>query len=200
MNNNYFSADQKDALQEVFNIAIGQAGDSLARYFDLFVELSVPEIIIIKSDQLVGLLNGLIGHESRVSVVRQSFFNHIQGESLSVFHSNDGDLATLLGNDCSTVDVNDDIILDVSNILAGACLKGVAHQLETEISFSPPDILCKDTLIEEVFDGFNFAWDYALLVRIIFRFEDRTSSFYLLYFVPSQSIELIKKSIDRLLG
>jgi chemotaxis protein CheC len=198
MNDNVFTDDQKDALQEVFNVSIGQAANALARYFDLFVKLSVPELVLIKSDQLVGLLSGLIGRNSSVSIVRQSFFNHIQGESLAIFHSNDDDLVSLLGNESASVD--DDILLDLSNILSGACLKGVAQQLGTEMSFSPPDILCKDTLIEEIFDGFDFAWDNALLVNIIFRFEDRTSSFYLLFFVPSQSIELIKKSIDRLLG
>ena len=38
------SEDQRDCLQEVVNVAMGQAGDSLARFLEVFIQLSVPRI------------------------------------------------------------------------------------------------------------------------------------------------------------
>ncbi len=39
-----YSEDQRDCLQEIVNVAMGQAGDSLARLLEVFVTLSVPKI------------------------------------------------------------------------------------------------------------------------------------------------------------
>ena len=41
------SNDQHDALQELTNIAMGQAGASLATLLDEFVDLSVPRIRMV---------------------------------------------------------------------------------------------------------------------------------------------------------
>ena len=41
------SQDQKDALQEIANIGMGQAGASIARVLDEFVQLSIPRILVV---------------------------------------------------------------------------------------------------------------------------------------------------------
>ncbi len=41
------SEDQRDCLQEISNVAMGQAGDHLARLLDSFVILSVPHVPIL---------------------------------------------------------------------------------------------------------------------------------------------------------
>ena len=44
--------DQQDCLQELINVAMGQASDQLARYLDTFVYLKVPSIEQVKSEHL----------------------------------------------------------------------------------------------------------------------------------------------------
>ena len=44
MNDLALTEDQRDCLQEVVNVAMGQAGDSLARFLEVFIHLSVPRI------------------------------------------------------------------------------------------------------------------------------------------------------------
>ena len=40
----HLTEDQQDCLQELINVAMGQASDQLARYLDTFVYLKVPSI------------------------------------------------------------------------------------------------------------------------------------------------------------
>ena len=44
--------DQRDCLQEGVNVAMGQAGDSLARFLEVFIHLSVPRIRLLMREQL----------------------------------------------------------------------------------------------------------------------------------------------------
>ena len=55
-----YTADQIDALQEIANVAIGQAGACLATMLDVYVSLSVPHSRIISVDELAGEVAGLI--------------------------------------------------------------------------------------------------------------------------------------------
>ncbi len=202
MNPLFISEDHLDALQEVFNIAIGQAGASLASFLDVFVKLSVPKIEIMQSCQMIDILTKLIGKEKVITAVRQSFFHSLHGESITIFT----DMNSIrddhqLENDESCQESNsEEMILDISNILVGACLKGVAQQLRTQLSFSHPTILCSETPIELVFHGYQFAWENALLIQITFQVEELTSRWYLLFFVPSESIVFMVQEIDRLLN
>ena len=69
------SEDQKEALQELVNIGMGLAGDSLARILKTFVELSIPRISLIKVDELNQEVSRLVGDKALVTAVRQAFFS-----------------------------------------------------------------------------------------------------------------------------
>ena len=43
----HFTEEQRDCLQELVNVAMGQASDKLARYLDTFVHLQVPAIALV---------------------------------------------------------------------------------------------------------------------------------------------------------
>lgn len=46
------TTDQEEALQEIANIGMGQAGASIVRVLDEFVHLSVPRIVILSPEQM----------------------------------------------------------------------------------------------------------------------------------------------------
>jgi len=79
-----YNEDQTDALQEVANIAMGQAGDSLARILDNFVTLSVPRIRQIAVHELADTVTTMVGDEEEVSAVRQAFYNSLRGEARAI--------------------------------------------------------------------------------------------------------------------
>ncbi|SBW81814.1 hypothetical protein PVE_R1G3932 [Pseudomonas veronii 1YdBTEX2] len=78
--------DQRDALQELMNIAMGQAAERLARLTNTMVTLSVPFIhpLIREQDNLL-----IPDHLRRSSMIvtRQSFLGELRGEVFVCFGS-----------------------------------------------------------------------------------------------------------------
>src|SRR3569832_401393 len=134
--------DQTDALQEIVNVAMGQAGDSLARVMDSFVRLSVPRIRLIEVSKAASSIADMVGDSEIVTAVRQSFYDQLRGAAITLF-SAEGcrDLAELMGYYQSRDEQTEkEILFDISNILVGACLNGIADQLGSDLSFSSPSM------------------------------------------------------------
>ena len=97
-----YSEDQRDCLQEICNVAVGQVGDILARKLGVFVTLPIPVINIIKADQLSHSLKSF-SSSSGIYAASQLFASRQDGSELSglalVMLSEDslGDLKELIG-------------------------------------------------------------------------------------------------------
>lgn len=63
--------DQLDCLQELINVAMGQASDQLARYLDTFVFLKVPNIELVNAQDFS---KSLTKDQQSTAVVSQGFF------------------------------------------------------------------------------------------------------------------------------
>ena len=74
------NADQQDALQELLNISMGQAANSLAHLIETKIGISIPKIASVTPEQLFSI----IGDESGAHYTRQSFLGDVQGEVMSV--------------------------------------------------------------------------------------------------------------------
>lgn len=96
----HLSEDYRDCLQEVTNVAMGQAADRLARLLDTFVVLSIPHIEILSPADIAMALHSLDGSSS-VSGVCQGFIGGgIAGEAILLFNDTSfSDLARLLNYD-----------------------------------------------------------------------------------------------------
>lgn len=199
--------DQRDCLQEVVNVAMGRAGDSLARFLEVFINLSVPRIRLVAQQQLIGELEQMVGGANvPVSGVSQGFFQQgdatgIRGEAIVVFtDSSFRELADLLAYDDSlTSESEQELLLDISNILNGACLAGIGEQIESELGFSPPAILGQHQLIDQLLQQEQLNWDHALLVEISYTLEDRSFSCTMFLLMPGASIQVVKQALDKLL-
>lgn len=202
-----FTEDQRDCLQEIVNVAMGTAGDSLARTVETFVNLSIPKIYTVKPEEIGSALGSLRTSESdMVSVVRQSFQcdlgqRGLRGEALVVFSEQSfQDLAELMAYDeVLTGEAEQELLLDVSNILNGACLNGIADQLETSLSYSPPSILGQSILVSELMHREELTWDQALSVQINYSLENRSFSCDLLLLMPGSSIDFLFAKLDEFL-
>ena len=92
-----YSEDQLDMLQEIVNIAMGQAASSLAQVLDVFIELSIPRIKLVSAEEVVDVVQDIIGLDEHVTAIRQAFYNELNGESIIFFDSNGcNDLAGLM--------------------------------------------------------------------------------------------------------
>ena len=190
--------EQLEALGEIVNIGMGQAGDSLARLLNTFIRLSVPRIRLVAPAELPAAAGQLIQPTGPVIAVRQAFSSHMRGEAVVVYGTTAFDGVTeLIGYDGAH---RDEIALEISNLLIGSCLNGIASQLARELTFSPPSILCRDGTLERVLAVDHAPWAAALIAEVNFRLEDRPFSAHLLMFWPDDAVAALHEAVDQLLG
>ncbi len=193
--------DQTDTLQEIVNVAMGQAGDSLARVLDCFVQLSVPRINLIDVANISSCISNLVKNDIAITAVRQSFFDDLNGEVITVF-SADGcrDISDLMGYQ-GDLDpgTEKEVLFDISNILVGACLNGIAEQLNANLSFSAPSLIGENTTAAALLSPKSLPWDYALQVEVNFKLEQRNFLSHLIIMMAEDAIESLKRSLDAFL-
>lgn len=193
-----YTEDQADALQEVANIAMGQAGDSLARILDNFVTLSVPRIRQIDAQELADTVTAMVGEEE-VSAVRQAFYNSLRGEAIVIFAQSGADeLAELLGYDCELdAAIEQELLLEVGNLLVGAILNGISDTLGAELGFSAPSLMAEHTPLREVLTPGQLTWEQALLVEVNFSVEKHRFKSHLLMFMTEETIDTLRDILDQ---
>lgn len=196
-----YTEDQADALQEIANVAMGQAGASLATMLDVFVALSVPRSRIVTVDEVATAVAGMIGATEEITAVRQAFFNRLRGEAIVLFGPEGcRGLADLMGHDDDLdASAEEELLLDVSNVLVGAVLNGLAQQLETDFSFSAPSIMAVRSDVEELLEADKLGWSHALLIEVNFSLEERGFRCHLVMLMPEESIELMRGVLDQML-
>lgn len=195
------TTEQKEALQEIANIGMGQAGASIARVLDEFVHLSVPRIVILSPEQMPAALNKSVG-DGLVTVVRQAFHSQIRGEALVVF-GEDGcrDLADLMGYEDQLDRAGEiEILLDITNLLVGACLAGIAEQLRAHIGFSAPSLMADRVPVDRILKAEALPWSTALLVEVQFRLDQRSFASHLLLLVPEDEIQSVAAALNEFLA
>ncbi len=196
-----YTEDQRDALQEITNIAMGQAGSSLAQLLDVFVILSVPRVRIVGVEDVPSAVSEMVDDPEEITAVRQAFYNKLRGETMVVFgRKGCSDLADLMGHEeVQSSEDEEELLLDVTNILVGAVLNGLGEQIEVEFGFSPPAIMATNTPIEKVLISDELGWSHALLIEVNFSLEERGFKCYLIMLMPEESIDMMRQALDHIL-
>lgn len=192
------SPDQTDALQEIVNVAMGQAGDSLARVLDSFVRLSVPRIQLIEASKASSSIADMVGETEIVTAVRQSFYDYLRGEAITLF-SAEGcrDLAELMGYYQSLDEQTEkEVLFDISNILVGACLNGIAEQLGADLSFTAPSMMAVQVPPDQLLDANALPWAYALQVEVNFSLEKQKFRSHLIVMMAEDAITTLISSLN----
>lgn len=199
--NNLLTQEQQEALQEIANIGMGLAGASIAQLLDHFVILSIPKIVTMQPDNVAAALIRTVG-KGKVSAVRQAFHSILRGEAVVIFgEQRCSDLADLMGYD-EEIDhtAEQELLLDISNIIVGACLRGIAEQMKAEIGFSAPSLIADQIPIEELMPADSMAWRNALLVEVNFSLEQRSFACHLVVLMVEGDLKLLTQSLDRFLA
>jgi chemotaxis protein CheC len=166
------SEDQRDCLQEISNVAMGQAGDHLARLLNSFVVLSIPHVAILTPADIAMAVQAI--DEDSVSGICQGFIGGgIAGEAMLLFNDTSFvDLATLMKfeEELNTL-TERELLIDSTNILVGAMLRGIAEQLDIEFSFGPPAIMGQHQQLDKLLVSKNVRWDHTLVVEVNYKIE-----------------------------
>lgn len=195
--------DQRDCLQEIANVAMGQSADRLARLLDVFVVLSIPNVSILNPNDIVMTLQSLQtldeGNEKLTGVCQGFIGDGIAGEALLIFNGTDyRDLAQLLKYE-NNEENRSEILMDTTNVLGGACLHSLAQQLDTHFSLGPPTLLGEHYDIPELLKKREISWDSALVVEINYTIEDHRVNCDLLLVISENCIDGLLQKLNYLL-
>ena len=197
--------DQRDALQEVANLAMGQAATRLALLLDAFIELSVPRVRVVAVREAASALREMTGINEPVSAVRQGFRSDIKGEALVICRSGSIEQLCSLVSDpyaksAYEATTQEELVFDVANILTGACVSCILDQLGRTPVFSQPGLLGAAMSLDDVFQPNVLAWEVALLVEVNFALEDQSFRAHLVMLMAEDSIRHLSSALDALLS
>ncbi|GLS91611.1 response regulator [Psychromonas marina] len=196
------SVGLRDAMQEVSNIAMGRAGDLLARLLDVFVLLPIPNVNTLETSELHMALTSIANDDS-ISAVSQGFISSgISGEALIIFHdSSFKDMAKLLKYKEELDDhIEIEVMNDISNILIGAFLNGLSDQLDIHFSQGQPSVLGQHCRVEELIQDRQSHWQKTLAIEVNYSIDNYNIKCDLLLLFTEDSIDTLTNKIGYLLN
>ena len=195
------SVEVRDVYQELANVAMGQAADLLARMLGQFVILPIPNVNVLEVSELHMALNSASG-ESTLSAVCQGFIGAgIAGEALVLFHdSSFTDLAKLMKYQ-GVLDRNAELelLMDMSNVLIGAFLRGFAMQLDVPFNQGHPVVLGQHRPVEDLIKANQHRWRRTLAIEINYKIRGHQVQCDLLLLFTEDSLQFMNHKIMHLL-
>lgn len=192
--------DVLDAFREVANVAMGQAGEKLAKLLDEFIDLPIPNVNLIETPEL-HMAIAEIKSNDRVSAVSQGFISAgISGEALLIFSdANAANMVKLLKYNSATPseELELEALLDVSNILTGACLSALSKQLYVQFSHTHPIVLGRHCDLDELLRSNVSRWNKVLAIEIGYAIKSHGIQFDLLLLFPDSSMELMFQKLTQ---
>lgn len=189
-----------DAFREVINVAMGRAAALLARVLEVFVRLPVPNVNIFEAGELHMALADLQRGDDLTAVCQGFIGGGIAGEALLIFHDSEvDDMARLMrwfSPDYSAMEM----LLDLSTVLIGACLGGIAEQIDVQFSKSHPMVLGEHASIEELIRLNRPRWKSTLAVEVSYSIEGHNIHFDLLLLFTEDSVALLSNKLDYLMN
>ncbi|SNY60339.1 chemotaxis protein CheC [Arsukibacterium tuosuense] len=185
------SEQQRDALQELMNISMGRAANALARLIGAKVTLSIPRIVAVTPQHFAQMLK-----DKDVWYTRQSFLGHIGGEVLTVLSKTGCDsIGELMDYEVPLDNETlSELLLELANILAGACLSGFAEQLGLNAKLSMPTLFFPQN--QQVV---QVHWASTLMMEVEFKVEASQFDSRVVICLDEIAVGILLQALNRLL-
>ena len=195
------SEDEKDCLQELMNVAYGNATAAITEILDAYAKLSIPKIQIINSSELKAHLSRELNLDVEHLVSLQQINGTISGENMFVIDKQSAiNIAYKFG--LSEDEINDnellDIVLEITNILSSSTISKLAEDIDTNVSFSAPSIKSL-TSINQLNNSFISKYEKVIIISTELKFEDLNIHAELFILTSDNSILYIKEKINKIL-
>lgn len=192
--NSLLNEMQRDALQELMNISMGQAANALARLIETRITLSIPRIVAATPVQFAALLS----NNEANWFTRQSFMGAVNGEAITLLTKAGCEaLAEAMEYDLPLSDASSrELVLELANILAGACLTGFAEQLNLSAKLNMPTLYTPELGNEE---HEQFRWVSTLLLEVEFSVDASKFDSRVIICLEQRSVKTLLDSLQSLL-
>ena len=190
----------RDAFREVINVAMGRAAALLARVLGVFVELPVPNVNILEVSELHMALADAQSDDRLTAICQGYIGGGIAGEALLIFHDSEvTDMAKLLHRSASENSAME-MLLDMSSVVIGACLSGIAEQINIKFSQGHPQVLGQHSSIDELIRLNQQRWRKTLAVEFSYSIEGHNIHFDLMLLFTEDSVPLLTNKLAYIMG
>ena len=195
--------EEIEIFQEIMNIAFGKSAADLADVIDTHVVLSVPYIKIMHVSGLPDYFKDNVKDYKNISIVEQKFWGRFKGDALLVFSADAGkDLVNMLqheeksGFEADPVDILErETLMEVGNILIGACVGKIAELLKDVITYTPPMIIMEKHCCDAIYDSKYNPDGTAIVLKTDFSFDNGNISGFLFLVTSQESIRWLKDAL-----
>ncbi len=195
MNNLTLTEDEEDVLQELMNIAYGSATAVVADMLEAFASLSIPNIKIMTVNELLKTFHELKNASYFFST--QAFSGEFNGESAFFINEESArNLATHL--ELENREDLDDAILELTNVLTSSLTTKLAQEMETEVSFSLPNILKIPLEEMEGVETFQL-YSRVIVIDTNLNFQDQKINGKIFILTKDESIQWLKTKLNTIL-
>ena len=191
---------RRDIYMEVANVAIGRAADALARHFDVFVHLPLPNVNIFEVSELHMALRDLADND-QVSGVCQGFSGEgIAGEALVLLSdSSVTDINKLMQLPADNEHEELELLMDVSNILVGSFLNGLGEQSEVRFFQSSPVLLGQHIPIDSIIQSTSGSFTKTMAFEVSYNIDGTNINCDLLFMFVDESLPLLDNKLAYLM-
>ncbi len=182
--------DLFDAYREVTNVAMGQAASLLAKVLDAFVVMPIPNVNMIEISELQMAINSATDRDYTSAVCQGFIGGGLAGEAMLLFSdSSYDDMAKMMhfeGEMDDTAEI--ELLMDLTNILIGACIKGIADQFDIDLSVGHPIVLGRHMASKDVIKKGNSKWKSTLAIDLQIAIENKNINANLMLLFTEDSI------------
>ncbi|WP_122666849.1 response regulator [Pseudomonas viridiflava] len=190
----------QDAFRETINVAMGRAAALLAKVLGVFVQLPVPTVNMFEVGELHMALADAHSSDRLTAICQGYIGGGIAGEALLIFHDSDiADMGSLMHRDSADY-TDEEMLLDLSAILIGACLSGIAEQIDVEFSQGHPQMLGSQVGIDQLISINQTRWQKTLAVELSYSVEGHSINFDLLMLFTEDSVDRLTKKLAYLMS
>ena len=195
------SSDLRDCYQEIANVAMGRAGDLLARLLNVFVELPIPNVNFIEVSEITMALKDVEVSDSTSGICQGFISSGISGEALLILNdSSFKDVASLMNYQYQAdMGTELELLMDLANVLIGACLKGISEQLDINFSQGHPVVLGQHRKISELIASGSDKWKKTLAIEISYSIENYPIKCDLLLLFTESSMKTLNNKLSYML-
>ncbi|NOU49607.1 response regulator [Pseudoalteromonas sp. JBTF-M23] len=191
----------RDIYQELTNVAMGQAGDLLARLLNVFVELPIPNVNVLEVSELHMALQAIDASASTSGVCQGFIGGGVSGEALLLLNdSSFKEVASLMNYHGELNDkIELELLMDISNILIGAILTGLSRQLDMSFSQGHPVVLGQHCDVSDLVKANKSRWQRTLAIEISYGIENHNINCDLMLLFTEDSLKTLKYKVAYLL-
>jgi len=189
------SEDEKDVLQELMNVAYGNATAVVADMLDAFASLSIPKIRVVTTTELLSTFAQL--KSESYFFATQSFSGEFSGESAFFINQDSANnLAKHL--ELENEEDLDDAILELTNVLTSSLTTKLSQEMDTEVSFSLPSLLkVSNTTIQETVTFKQYS--QVIVIDTDLNFQDQKIHGKIFILTKDESIQWLKTKLNSIL-